>query len=180
MNKKKAIVRFVRTSEEWLNDLKNFKDEQIALKASENQWCLAELYDHIMRVARTYQIPNFRKCLSEGVRKPLAKNYKGFVIFDVNYLPYTKMRMESFPTKIMNDFTPTIKPKQELIEEFESFIEEVKSLESELLSSHSSIKYLHPLFGWINATEWFRLIEIHTRHHLPQRERIKNFILEQN
>lgn len=179
MKKNAAIEKFIKTSREWMEELKKFDDQSIALKPSENQWGIAELYDHIMKVARTYQIYNFHKCLREGVKKGYSKNYIGFVIFDLKYLPNRKMRMESFPTKLVNDFTPILKSKNELIEEFAQFIEEVSSLEKYIVASDSSKKHRHPLFGWINATEWFRLIEIHMAHHLPQRKRISAFVSSQ-
>lgn len=178
MKSKKAVKKFTKTSQEWLDELEKLDAKSITLKPSENQWCMAELYDHVMRVAHTYQIPNLHKCINAGVTKGYAKNYKGLVIFDLNYLPSTKMRLESFPPKIATGFTPIIKPKHDLVREFKTFIEEVKNLEPVLETSDSSKKNKHPFFGWINATDWFRLIDIHIRHHLKQRERIKTYIFE--
>lgn len=31
---------------------------------------------------------------------------------------------------------------------------------------------LHPRFGGLNALEWFRLIEMHYRHHLLQKQHL--------
>ncbi|MGY3055049.1 hypothetical protein ACVWYG_003260 [Pedobacter sp. UYEF25] len=34
-------------------------------------------------------------------------------------------------------------------------------------------KIIHPRLGYLNATQWFRFIEIHLKHHLKQLDRIE-------
>jgi hypothetical protein len=47
------------------------------------------------------------------------------------------------------------------------------------LSSASEIpKTAHPAFGFLNAREWFHLIEMHFRHHLRQKKRLDRFLAQ--
>ncbi|MEO1049288.1 MAG: DinB family protein [Bacteroidota bacterium] len=173
-NKQRTYDRFVNTTSEWLKALEGYDAEHLKHKPAPDQWSLAELYDHLMRVANTYQIPHFLNCANNGTKRLSGKNYKGMVIFDVDYLPGKKMRMENFPPDIVRDFTPVVKEKNILLKEFEGFIRMVQNdLQTKLMNADTNLKEYHPLFGWINAVEWFSLIEIHIRHHLPQRTRLE-------
>jgi hypothetical protein len=48
-----------------------------------------------------------------------------------------------------------------------------------LQSARESGKTKHPAFGYLNAQEWFQLIDMHFRHHLRQKKRLDQF-LKQN
>jgi hypothetical protein len=37
-------------------------------------------------------------------------------------------------------------------------------------------KTAHPAFGFLDAFEWFQLIEIHFRHHLRLKNRLDKFL----
>ncbi|WP_282089758.1 hypothetical protein [Aquimarina algiphila] len=63
MKKLMAIDKFNKKASECLIALEKTDSEQISISPSQGIWSLSELYDHIMRVARTYQIPNFKKAL---------------------------------------------------------------------------------------------------------------------
>lgn len=171
----KALNKFNETSEHWLSDLRDYPEEKLGKKPSSNEWSLAELYDHLMRVANTYQIPNFQECLNSRVTKG-KKNFRANIIFDLQLLPYRKMQLESFPENIAKDFTPEIKPKEVLLKEFGDWVKYVEALSEKVTKANPKVKHHHPLFGWINAIEWFSLIEIHIRHHTRQKKRIENFI----
>jgi len=54
MFKRDIVAAFKKISLQWITDLQTFSDERLYYKPSESEWCLAELYDHTMRVARTY------------------------------------------------------------------------------------------------------------------------------
>ncbi len=175
-NKNIVIKRLEKTGSKWLSDFRKFSDDDIIMKSHEKEWCLAELYDHVMRVARTYQIPNFRKALNGGEKKR-PKNIPGYVVFNINYLPERKIKMEDFPSNIVTDFTPVIRGKEELIVDFTELLVGVMRVINE--TDHHKLrkkKHNHPFFGYISALEWIALVEIHLRHHEQQRQRIMNHL----
>ena len=88
--------------------------------------------------------------------------------------------MEEFPTPIAEAFTPIKRSKQELVEDFSRFIQEVNALEEILNKSGKENKQYHPFFGDITTKEWCRLIELHLWQHDKQREKIKNFLKIKN
>lgn len=173
MFKRNVTEAFKRISSQWLENLNAFDDNILYTKPTENEWCMAELYDHIMRVARTYQIPNFYNCINNTPKLGAKKNIKGYIIFDLNFLPKRKIKIASFPNTIITDFTPQIRERKELTEDFKNFINEGIAISGILKKSNTTTKNHHPFFGMISAREWFSLMEIHMRHHQPQKKRLE-------
>jgi uncharacterized damage-inducible protein DinB len=79
MNKLKTFDYFNKVANTWLEDLEAKNEEDILINPFEGSWSISELYDHIMKVARTYQIPNFKKSVTTrknfGSRKESIRIY---------------------------------------------------------------------------------------------------------
>ena len=70
MDAKKMLNLFNRKANEWLVDLRMMDEEIIQIKPTEKSWSISEVYDHVMRVARSYQIPNLKESITESaIRK---------------------------------------------------------------------------------------------------------------
>lgn len=173
MKKSKLLNKFNIRARQWLTDLQNYSDAQIAASPTPDSWSLAELYDHIMRVARTYQMPNFHKSMGPDAKLKKKKNLVGLAVFNFGIRKQVKIRMEDFPAVLVENFTPQKRSKEDLIADFEEFIQEVNELHDPLTGSKSAQRHYHPMFGNISTKEWFSLIEIHMSHHEVQRKRIE-------
>lgn len=176
MNSKKLLEQFNSKANEWLIDLRMMDDEVLQIKPNEKTWSLAEVYDHVMRVARSYQIPNLKKSVSKSAERRKSKNKYGVAIFDLGYRKSVHMKMEEFPQPLVEAFTPIKRSKKELVQDFLSFIHEVNDLKETLENSDKESKQYHPMFGDINTKEWFTLIELHIWQHDKQREKIKKYL----
>ena len=176
MNVGKVIERFDELANDWLVDLKMLDDEVLQMRPAQDQWSLAEVYDHVMKVSRTYQIPNLRQSLSENAVKKRSKNLTGMAIFDLLVRKNVHMRMEEFPDRLVTLFSPVKRPKPELLADFIAFIKEVKELEPSVAGSTFRNKQYHPMFGDISTKEWYYLIEFHMWQHNKQKEKIKHFL----
>ncbi len=176
MNVAKAIDRFDKLANDWLVDLKMWAAEILQINPDPKTWSLAEVYDHCMKVAQTYQIPNLKQSLTGAAIRKRSKNLVGVAIFDIEYRKNVHMKMEEFPERLVQLFSPEKRDKADLVEDFTSFIQEVKSLEASVLRSKKSDKQFHPMFGDINTKEWYYLIEFHLWQHNKQKEKIKDYL----
>lgn len=176
MDTKKALDQFNRKANEWLVDLRMIDEEVLQIKPTEKSWSLSEVYDHVMRVARHYQIPNLRKSVTESAQRKKSKNKYGIAIFNLGYRKNVHMKMEEFPKPLVEAFTPTKRAKNDLVKDFLFFIKEVNDLQEILEKSDKDDKQYHPMFGDINTKEWFALIELHIWQHDKQREKIKKYL----
>ena len=176
MKTQKAIQKFHKKANEWLIDLENIDSQKISVNPKQDSWSLSELYDHIMRVARTYQIPNFHNSSTSLAVRKKRKNKYGIAIFNLGLRMQVQIQMQRFPAPLVTNFTPQKRTKEDLIKDFKTFIHEVNELENNVLKSSKNNKHYHPMFGDINTLEWFSLIEIHMSHHDIQKERIMKYL----
>jgi len=179
MNTNKLLAKFNSKGKEWLNDLEKINDESIFVNPAQGSWSLAEVYDHVMRVARNYQIPNLKKSITTAAKRKKRKNLTGFAIFNLGVRKDVYMQMEKFPQPLVEAFTPEKRTKIDLLKDFKSFINEVNDLDEILKKSSKENKQYHPLFGDINTKEWFALIELHIWQHDKQKKKILNFLADQ-
>ena len=178
MNTEKIIKRFNSKAEEWLTELKAADENTFHVNPNEKLWSIAEVYDHVMRVGRKYQIPNLKKSVTDEAKRKKRKNMAGMAVFNLGFRKNIHMRMESFPAPLVEDFTPVKRSKLELITDFESFIKEVNALKDILNSSTKEHKHYHPMFGDISTKEWFALIELHIWQHDKQKKKIRQSLSE--
>jgi len=172
MDTNKIVDRFNVKAKEWLEDLRMFDNKVIQIKPSDNSWSLAELYDHVMRVGRTYQIPNMKLSVTASAKRKKKKNKYGIAVFNLGVRKNVKMKMEEFPKPLVDNFTPEQRNKSELVKDFQAFVKEVNGLRETLDNSSKKNKHYHPMFGDINTKEWFSLIELHIWQHDKQRTSI--------
>lgn len=180
MNSLKKIAKFNTAANTWLADLENKSAEEILINPSLGSWSISELYDHIIKVGRSYQIPNLKKSITAQAERKKGKNVKGIIIFNlgIEKLP-VKVKMEHFPDPLPKYFTPIKQNKSDLIKDFKRYIEEVNALKEIVLKSSRKNKQYHPMFGDIKTKDWFTIIVFHLYHHEKQRERIHTFLESQ-
>lgn len=176
MDTEKSIKKFNKIASEWLIDLTKMDEEKISINPTEDSWSLAEVYDHVMKVARSYQIPNLKRSVTKSAERKKSKNKIGIAIFNLGIRKQVKMRMQSFPAPLVKAFTPEKRTKADLIQDFELFIKEVNELKGILIASSKKNKHYHLMFGDINTKEWFSLIELHIWQHNKQKDKIKAFL----
>ncbi|MCB0388781.1 MAG: DinB family protein [Winogradskyella sp.] len=170
--KDKNIIRFNKKAQEWLNFLELIDEDTVLKNPHPKSWSLSELYDHVVKVAITYQIPNALKEMTDERELKKAQNPFAFLLFDLNVLPRLNIKMENFPPDLVAKFTPEKHSKAEVITNFKRLIELVHETAQQLNNVTKTDRTYHPMFGTITAKKWFRLIEIHLRHHDKQRFRI--------
>ncbi len=172
----KLLNRFNKKANEWLVDLQMMDEALIKVRPSEKSWSLSEVYDHVMKVGRTYQIPNLKKSVTDFANRKKKKNKYGIAVFNLGIRKNIHMKMEEFPAPLVEAFTPVTRKKNDLIEDFMSFIEEANMLNELLENSNKENKQYHPMFGDINTKEWFALIELHIWQHDKQKEKIMRYL----
>lgn len=62
---KKYIDRFNKKAQQWLDFIEEIDGTIVIKRPTKNSWSLSELYDHVIKVAKTYQLPNTIKATTE-------------------------------------------------------------------------------------------------------------------
>jgi hypothetical protein len=172
MDTKTVIENFKNTTNIWLDALDKYTEDEFKIKPADDAWSLGQVYQHIAKSAMFFQFARIKECLSSDEHGSEPMNERTIGIF----------KMGSFPpieVKVPIEFQPT--PTQpESKEEARTKIKEVITLMPEYATkidnaSHHG-KAQHPALGYLNANEWFELIDMHFRHHLSQKVKIEKFI----
>lgn len=153
------------------NELSRYTSEQLYHVPGEGIWSIGQMYDHIILVAHEY-LNNVEICASSQEARALGKTPKGEQLFKDGGFPPIKIRLPDN----MNAPPNNSDSKEKLERRMEEVIERLKYWGARLLSIDPKYKVEHGGFGWLNATEWYELVEMHTRHHLRQKEELESYL----
>ena len=167
--------KFLTTAKYWLKELDYYGEKQFKKKNSEKEWSIGQVYDHLLNGTYAFHIREIKNCLehkqggTEGGKKikgVLLYMLKGFPPMKIKGLDttggYVPAQPES-PAKTKDDFFRFIKEMQKAAKA----IDEKGDL---------TYKTMHPSLGMLNSLEWYKLIEMHFRHHLRQKARLDETI----
>ncbi|AJY74708.1 DinB family protein [Paenibacillus beijingensis] len=172
-NAGETITRFEEITDHYLQELEDFSMEQLTCKPSESEWSLGQVYVHLINSAMYMQLRNVELCRS-GDRELTAaggeKTEAGKAVFAQGAIPPIRIQVPPSP-----QYTPPQpEDKEQLALGLRAVVARMKELEPQLAAISPQHTVLHPGFGALNAVEWFQLVDMHYRHHLRQKERLKS------
>lgn len=164
MTETKLLVQFQK-------DLCRYSDEQLKFIPSPGVWSVGQMYDHLIVVAHEY-LDNLETCSRSVEDQPLGKTEYGERLFKKGGFPPVKIRL---PDEL-NAPPDNSGSRKDLNERMEELIRRMARWETELDAINPHTKALHGGFGWLNAEEWLKLVEMHFRHHLRQKNELDSYI----
>ncbi|SDD78411.1 DinB superfamily protein [Paenibacillus sp. UNCCL117] len=166
-----TLQRLEETTKYYIQRLETFSMEQLLCKPDEEEWSIGQMYMHLIGASRHMHIRNIELCLDpEG--SPLTgegeKSEAGQAVFQQGSFPPIRIRVPASPA-----YTPAQpERKEQLAQGLEQVLERMRELQPLVGPSAARYTVDHPRFGGLNAGEWFRLVEMHYRHHLLQLDRL--------
>lgn len=153
------------------NELGNYSDEHLRYISSEGVWSLGQMFDHIILVAHEY-LDSVEMCSTLNEDQSLGKSPSGEKLFVNGGFPPIKIRL---PDE-MNAPPNNTDSKETLKKRMEEVIERLGYWTAQLDTINPNCKVEHGGFGWLNAKEWLDLVEMHSRHHLRQKEELDSYL----
>ena len=162
-------------TELYLDELTNLSMDQLCRKPDDNAWSLGQMMVHLMNSARFMQLSNVDACRdasNPAVHVGGAKTDRGEEAFRVGSFPPIQIQVPPSP-----QYTPAQpESKEEIRAGMQDVMVRMRSVASTLDEIPAENTVQHPGFGYLNAKEWFQLIEMHYRHHRHQLGRLKEFL----
>lgn len=152
-------------------ELSEYSPEQLRYIPKEGVWSIGQMYDHIILVAHEY-LDSAESCASLNEEQPLGKTRTGEQLMKAGGFPPVKIRL---PDE-MNAPPNNTDTKGELESRLDALAERLASWESKVNSIHPNLKVEHGGFGWLNAKEWYALVEMHSCHHLRQQKELEGYL----
>jgi len=194
MDTKETLHKFEETVSVYIRELDGSSLEQLLWKPAEDAWSLGQMYMHLIRSAQFMQLRNAALCLepdgSPEVSRGAGKTRPGEDLFKAGSFPPDRIQVPPSP-----QYTPPQpESKEQLIEGLRDTVCRMVEIEPMIASEFDTVTQvrlepgkeivrntvLHPRLGGLNALEWFRLIEMHYRHHLLQKMRLDDAWREAN
>lgn len=172
MNNKKTLNYFFKIVEIWEKEFDKYDVTQLTQKENSESWSIGQLYKHLIDGTLNFHLQQVKKCINSDENKSKKKNFKGFLTYNI---------LKGFPPiKIKVPASETYTPKQaqnieELKNGFQKLKQEMRNT-FENFEKDKKGKIEHPGLSYLNASEWFRLIPMHFKHHLRQKENIDIFL----
>ncbi|MFC7678906.1 DinB family protein [Paenibacillus sp. GCM10028914] len=182
MNTKETLRKFEETVSGYIQELDGSSLEQLLWKPAEDEWSLGQMYMHLIRSAQFMQLRNAALCLEPGDSPEVSRAGKtklGEDVFKTGSFPPDRIRVPASP-----QYTPPQPDsKEQLVDGLRDTVRRMVEIEPTIASEFEPVTQvrlepgkeivrntvLHPRLGGLNALEWFRLIEMHYRHHLLQK-----------
>ncbi|BBH23466.1 hypothetical protein Back11_48110 [Paenibacillus baekrokdamisoli] len=175
MNTTESLQHFEEITEHYLQELDSFSMEQLRYQQIENEWSLGQMYLHLINSSLYMQLRNVDHCMipsEDSVVSTGEKTETGKAIFDQGGLPPVRIQVPPSP-----QYTPEQpQSKEQLVEGLNAVLNRMREIEPTLEKADLQHTALHPRFGALHAKEWFMFVEMHYRHHLQQKDRLKKEI----
>lgn len=158
---------FSNTLRSYVSALDRYTEEQFTAKPEELEWSLGQMYEHLY-VANTYLfLANVKRCLEQRKGQEGGEmNAIGQNVFKYNSLPPIKVKV---PDAVRGP-EPVAQSREAYKGLFEETLQNGLILADAAAQDQGTYKTQHPVFGWMNALEWFQSTETHARHHFRQQK----------
>ena len=167
----KLKISILNSVNEYSNFLNTLSEEDFQKSPESGGWSYSEVYSHIFQ-SNLGSLIAAEKCINgTGERTRKGTQWVARAILFFGYFPPVKIKA---PARIAAMVSKIDKEQaRNLIVKFKSRLSDISP---GIEKTSPDIKIMHPRLGLLNARQWFRFIEIHSRHHQKQLERIgKNF-----
>lgn len=144
--------------------LQDYSLEQLRHITAEGVWSIGQMYDHLILVAHDY-LNNVETCEATKEEQTLGKTEFGEHLYKIGGFPPIKIKL---PDEL-NTTPNNSDSKEYLISRLDQVIERSSQWESKVDAINPNYKVKHEGFGWLNAKEWYDLVNMHFRHHLRQK-----------
>jgi hypothetical protein len=164
----KIYANFEKVHQLWQQALAAYTEQDLLKKETMESWTLGQVYLHLIHSTLDFHLKQIQTCLTNATNKKNKKNFKGFLAYNLlNGFPPIKIKVPP------SDFyTPKQPDNKEAIQD--GLLKVKKEMATILVnfSNDHSGKTVHPGFAYLNAKEWYQLVEMHWRHHLRQKAAI--------
>ncbi|WP_026897717.1 DinB family protein [Daejeonella oryzae] len=157
----------LKSVDEYSKLLESISEEDFQ-RSPEEGWSYSEVYSHIFQ-ANLVSLVAAEKCINgTGEKTDKRIHWIPRAILFFGRFPPGKFKA---PERIAAMVAKIDKEQaRNLIVKFKTRLAEISPRIDKALAN---VKVVHPRLGLLNARQWFRFVEIHTRHHQKQLVRIQ-------
>ena len=173
MNNEQTLKNFQEVAALWEQELDKYSLEELQKKPSADSWSIGQVYNHLTSSGLNFHLKQIETCLSSNENAKKNKNFKSFITYNVlGKLPPVKVKVP--PSDVYTPKQP--KSKQEVMDGLKQIQQKMQALLPLLKHPEFKGKTAHPALGFLNAEQWYKLVEMHFKHHLMQKKTLDEFL----
>jgi hypothetical protein len=150
------------------SELQDYSLEQLRYISEEGVWSIGQMYDHLILVSHSY-LDKMETCSYMTEEQHLGKTEFAEQLYKVGRFPPRKFKL---PDEL-NTPPNNSDSKEKLSSRIDQVILRLNQWESKVDDINPNYKVEHISFGWLNAREWYDLVEMHFSHHLRQKDELE-------
>jgi hypothetical protein len=172
MTTAKSLDKFKAILASYENALANYTEEEFSRKPSPDDWSIGQMYQHLVGSLQYFHAKQVEMCLDSADNASQGKTMPGRITYFIGGMLPIRIKVPPSP-----QYTPPQpENKQKIKDKLPIVLELMEKLHTRLESEQPKGKTKHPAFGYLNAKEWYLLVEMHFRHHLRQKARLDKFL----
>lgn len=160
----------MNSRQDFLNRLRTHSEKNIHFKPSTEVWSICQVTDHCLVVAHEY-LDAAEACEAAESRED-SKTPFGTELFERGGFPPIRITLPPD----MNEPPNNSLSREELEVELVNLNMRMDEVEKKMASIPSINRVKHGGFGWLNASEWYALVDMHFRHHERQILELENHL----
>jgi hypothetical protein len=161
----KSVINAVA---EYENLLSNVSEELFTQNPSDGEWSYSETFSHIFQ-SNLASLIAVEKCFLGTAT--LCRKKTSWAVWAVLFLGRLPPGKHKAPVRIAS--MVKMINREEAANLIAKFKGRLNDLKKKVERADKYQKIQHPRLGFLNAKQWLRFIEIHTRHHTHQLKRIE-------
>jgi hypothetical protein len=174
MKAQAVLTNFNTVYGAWKTGLDSYSMEQLLKQPQGGGWSLGQVYVHLINSALGFHIPQVETCMITNDNAGKWKNFKGFMCFTfIKGFPDIKIAVP--PSEKYTPKQPA--NKQDLYDGLDKVKAAMAAVLPKLEDNKMRGKTAHPGMSFLNAHEWYTMVEMHYRHHLKQKATLETMLI---
>jgi DinB superfamily len=151
------------------NGLETYSNAAFEYKHDDETWSLGQMYEHIFSSSQKFFLANTKRCLEQrNGQEGGEPNEKGKLLMAAGAFPNIKIKVPEAVKSVI-----IANAKDAYFDAIEIVRTSAQEMINALKSDTGTYRIEHPVFGFLNAKEWFLNMEMHNRHHLKQKTELE-------
>jgi hypothetical protein len=159
--------------EHWLTILEPLRMTELLESPGRGAWSMGQLYTHLLMSGHMFFLLKAEQCLRKEKTSPRKINMAAQVMYYFGAFPPVRVKM---PTEVAH-----VPPQPDSLETIQGGLEALIQHSDEVAKAlragyDPDAARSHPLFGKLNAWDWYRALAMHMDHHRAQERRLHKFL----
>jgi hypothetical protein len=173
MQQNKVLSKFNAVLDSWEKALSDYSETDFLKKPADDAWSIGQVYVHLIGATNYFHLKQVEECLKNVENAGQSKTMPGRIIYFTGSIPPIKVKVPP-----STEYTP---PQPKDIASVRASLIALRPKMADMAAvltnkQGKTGKTAHPAFGFLDAFEWFQMVEIHFRHHLRQKVRLDKFL----